>query len=282
MSVRHDLIFWSNQFHSVAWTVCLCGLSFVKVIQIRLKRSTGMASVCVFGGSPAIRGALSLVFLSFLKPSSAVELPGVIAGSRSIRALSEVELRRFNPTSTSPSPSVGVAAVIADNYLCNVWRMDGGLSTVFVSGFYLTNILKHEVLDGIGVHFPSVVFFFSLCHFPFLFSYVLFYFCKCSYITIVFGCYCIKKYFTQRSTSVQKLVFYNLCVTVSQFVRLSGLSVSWGITQEELRAMGIRKESSHSIQSSAFSAFHSAVGTGGLEELIHGPFHKVSECPEWR
>lgn len=46
--------------------------------------------------------------------------------------------------------------------------------------------------------------------------------------------------------------------------------------------MGIRRESSHSIQSLAFSAFHSAVGTGGLEELIHGPFHKVSECPEWR
>lgn len=42
--------------------------------------------------------------------------------------------------------------------------------------------------------------------------------------------------------------------------------------------MGIQKESSHSIQSLAFSA----VGTGGgLEELIHGPFYKVSECTEW-
>lgn len=40
--------------------------------------------------------------------------------------------------------------------------------------------------------------------------------------------------------------------------------------------MGIQKESSHSIQSLAFGA----VGTGGLEELIHGPFYKVSECTE--
>lgn len=46
--------------------------------------------------------------------------------------------------------------------------------------------------------------------------------------------------------------------------------------------MGFCNESSHSIQSLAFSAFHSAVDTGGLEALIHAPFHKVSECPEWR
>lgn len=41
--------------------------------------------------------------------------------------------------------------------------------------------------------------------------------------------------------------------------------------------MGIQKESSHSIQSLAFSA----MGTGGLEELIPGPFYEVSECSEW-
>lgn len=40
--------------------------------------------------------------------------------------------------------------------------------------------------------------------------------------------------------------------------------------------MGIQEESSHSIQSLAF-----AMGTGGLEELIPGPFYEVSECSEW-
>lgn len=34
--------------------------------------------------------------------------------------------------------------------------------------------------------------------------------------------------------------------------------------------MGIHKESSHSIQSLAFSAV--GTGVGGLEELLHGPF----------
>lgn len=41
--------------------------------------------------------------------------------------------------------------------------------------------------------------------------------------------------------------------------------------------MGIQERSSHSIQSLAFSA----VGTRGLEELIHSPLYEVRECTEW-
>lgn len=126
--------FWSNQFHSVAWTVCLCGLSFVKVIQIRQKRLTDMASLWVFGHSQEMRGASSCLLciseaqLGLCK-SGRSKLVEVVAGSRSVRAQRSAG-GGSAPSPPHPAPTAGAATVIAGNYLCNMWCFRG--SAVFV------------------------------------------------------------------------------------------------------------------------------------------------------
>lgn len=160
---RHDLIFRSNQFHSVTTTLCLCGLSFVKVIEIRLKCFTDMAPVWVFGCSPAIRRALSLVFLSFLKPSSdCVSLDPVnYRGSLQVQGQSKL-WGRSNGKGSAPTPnlhltqppSAEAAMVIANNYLCNVWCLDVSLSQCVLWLVYTSCI--SQFLTSVFHHFSEL------------------------------------------------------------------------------------------------------------------------------
>lgn len=70
------------------------------------------------------------------------------------------------------------------------------------------------------------------------------------------SCYFLKTFFNTEVTKVSQ------CLSELSELRHSARTAE---------SMGIWRESSNCIQSLAFRAFHSAVGTRGLEELIHGP-----------
>ena len=136
--------FWSNQFHSVARTGCLCGLSFVKVIQIRWRGITGFC-LCV---SVALKQTevRSVVFLSYLKPklwlcksgSSKLSARG---GSLQVQGQSELWLRLDGggsaPSRPHPAPSLGAATVmqVINSVMCDV--LGGSLLCVCVFVLWL-------------------------------------------------------------------------------------------------------------------------------------------------
>lgn len=142
VTLRGAAIFWSIQFHSVTIT----GQSASVVSHLwRLSKEdkpfTVMALVCVFGRSPAIRGAQSLVFLLFLKPSGdwVSAAPLNYQGSLQVQGQSELWVRSGSaPSLLHPAPSVVTPTVIAVNYLCNVCYLGGSVSVFALPGLFHT------------------------------------------------------------------------------------------------------------------------------------------------